>query len=657
MIPTVGTMDTINCSPPRPSWNLLWYAKRARVMRPAEIVHRLGQQCRVMVMRTVHRTGWRTARHTQNAAAPDSSRFSFCLGLVPQLPDPPWAVDLDAVGKAAVLDGQVAALGSTWQWREHGSVWHEAPDTGRPWPRKFFAEIPYRPGNSVGDVRVAWEPARLQHLVTLALLARSEAPDVRQRAVAMVEAQLCSWVEANPPLTGIHYISVMECALRLLAASYALDLVRPWLQHPERTWGALLTLVAGHADLIARRLSVHSSSGNHTIAEAAGLIHAGMLFPEMPGAAGWVKLGLSLLEQEAPRQILTDGGGAEQAFWYEWFVADLLGLVVLLLEHRHSPVPSSLRSAHERAIVFLGTFGRTSRELPSIGDGDDGYALSPFLSLSSATSERSRVRSFEGSGYSLIRIEDPEQAALIFDHGSLGMPPCYGHGHADALSVVLQLGAQTVLLDPGTYAYGSPGPWRMYFRGTAAHNTVMVDGLDQAVQEGPFLWTWPYAARLVRREVQSDGTVLLLACHDGYVRRSGVRHWRAVQCRPRGNWLIWDCLTGEGIHDLDLHWHAATEVQALATSYVLRTSGRALCLSVEGGETTLHRGEQDPIRGWSSPRYGQLAPITTLRAHCRTSLPHEFLTRLWPADRPEPIESVTSSLALFRRWIDEAQTR
>jgi hypothetical protein len=46
-------------------------------------------------------------------------------------------------------------------------------------------------------------------------------------AVAAVEAQLVSWVEANPFLTGIHYISPTECALRLLAVCHAVDALRP----------------------------------------------------------------------------------------------------------------------------------------------------------------------------------------------------------------------------------------------------------------------------------------------------------------------------------------------------------------------------------------------------------------------------------------------
>ena len=45
------------------------------------------------------------------------------------------------------------------------------------------------------------------------------------------------------------------------------------------------------------------------------------------------------------------------------------------------------------------------------------------------------------------------------------------------------LGSEEFLVDPGTYAER-----RAYFRGTAAHNTVRIDGRDQSEQGGNFMW-------------------------------------------------------------------------------------------------------------------------------------------------------------------------
>jgi hypothetical protein len=629
-----------------------WYLKRARVMGASEVAHRIGQQSRVALLRAAYHLGWTSRRRNR-----DWRRLAFCMPGAPQLPALPWAFEPDDAARTALLEGRLDALGCSWVWRPDPAVWHEAPDTGRAWPRRFFASIPYRPGNPVGDVRVVWEPARLQHLVALALVAGRFPGGSRARAVRLIEAQLVSWVKANPPLEGIHYISAMECALRLIAVCHALDMIRPWLTDPDGAWRAVLELVESHAGQIAARWSAHSSRGNHTVAEGAGLVYAGALFPELTRSGGWIELGLRLLETSVSDQMFPDGGGREQALWYHRFITDLYGLVTGLLEHRGLPVPAALRRAQEHAVSFLLGMAGPTGDLPRIGDGDDGYALSPFLRTAAAPGVRpSGLTTFPQSGYSIIRAPAGDSTALIFDHGPLGLPPAFGHGHADALSVVFAVGGREVLADPGSYAYGGDPRWRAFFRGTSAHNTVLVDGLDQAVQEGAFLWSRPYAARLCRHAVGTDGTIALLGVHDGYCARAGVRHWRGVRYEPPGRWVIWDWLAGRGRHDLALHWHIAGPVASDGEGFVVSAGERRLRLHVAGGSATLHRGDIDPILGWRSPAYGVLEPITTLRVAGRASLPHEFVTTVTLETVSGTVSETVPDTVLFHRWVHETET-
>ncbi|HZC68534.1 MAG TPA: alginate lyase family protein, partial [Nitrospirales bacterium] len=570
--------------------SLAWYAKRLRVMRPGEVLHRVGEQYVLKTLQIKHRF----RRISASTSIVDHRRFSFCDGFASKLPELPWSFETNGIVSDALLSGKVNALGCDWVWRPEDAVWHQAPDTHMVWPQFFFGRVPYHPGNPYGDIRIAWEPSRLQHLIALALLARGAQPAIRERAVALLSAQLLSWVDANPFLTGIHYVSAMECGLRILAVCHAMDLARETRLVPDSAWNALTRLVRAHAEFIGKRVSTHSSAGNHTIAEAAALVYVGVLFPEMAGADRWKTLGLSLLEQEADRQILPDGGGAEQAWWYQWFIVDLYGLVVTLLRHRQHSVPGVIYDAYHRGRGFLSAFADTPRGLPQIGDGDQGYALSPFLRLSQPNNAWTQgVNVFDDAGYSVIRAGDGERARLIFDHGPLGLAPCYGHGHADALSVLFRLGRQEILIDPGTYTYNGDPRWRAYFRGTSAHNTVTVDDLDQAVQETAFLWSHPFDAERVRFEQASNGVVRVLACHDGYARRLGVTHWRAVVFQPPGCWLIWDRLTGARTHRVRLHWHLGIEPIRRAGRYLLQAKDRTVHLAVDGGDQSLHRGETD----------------------------------------------------------------
>jgi hypothetical protein len=500
-----------------------------------------------------------------------------------------------------------------------------------------------------------WEPSRLQHLIPLGLLAARRADETGHLAANLLARQLCSWVDANPPYVGVHYVSAMECGLRIIAACHAVDLARGWYHDAPRVWAALATLVDRHARLIESRLSRYSSAGNHTIAECAGLIYAGALFPELPGAANWLATGTALLEQEARRQILPDGGGLEQTWWYLAFVVDLCGLVAATMRHRGLSVSPVIRYAHTRGRAFLRAFADEPEALPAIGDADNGFALSSRLRFSwqGRSSRELGLTTFRDAGCSIVRADDD---VLIFDHGPLGMPPSYGHGHADALSILWRRGERDVLIDPGTYTYTGDPAWRAYFRGTAAHNTVTVDEQDQAIQETAFQWSRPYAAELVRSEQRANGEIALLARHDGYA-RLGVEHWRGVLCRPGNAWLVWDYLRGAGVHRVDLHWHAGVEVSARPDGVLLSDANSPASLVVSGGSLSVLRGADSPISGWRSRHYGRKEPAITLRARFEGALPHEFVTRLLPGDPTQEFPEEHEAVAEFRAWVANALLR
>lgn len=622
---------------------LAWYAKRLSVMGPGEIMHRVREGIAMQSLQLQYRLS--KSATAQSYGPQDILQHQFCTGSESRFPLLPWQFHIGQEETAQLLKGTLSALSYEWTWRPNADVWHEAPDTKQQWPQIFFHRIPYREGNPYGDIRIAWEPSRLQHLVTLGLYAQQAKPDMRRQAVEMIEAQFLSWVAANPPLTGIHYVSVMECALRLIAICHTLDLVRQWLTQPDKVWVGVLNLVSSHAELIRKRVSGHSSSGNHTIAEAVGLIYAGLLFPKMELAERWLAYGLYLLEQEAPHQVRQDGGGREEAIWYLRFISDLYGLAITLLRHQQQRIPQKLEQAFDRSSTFLQAMMRPADgALPRIGDGDSGYALSPFLQVVPIPVDPTPgLTSFHLSGLSILRGRNQER--LLFDHGELGMAPCYAHGHADALSVQLEIGRREILIDPGTYSYTGYPDWRRYFRSTRAHNTVTVDGLDQAVQETAFLWSQPFETHLIYRDETPEGKITVIARHYGYVQQCGVTHWRGVVYQPPGSWLIWDWLTGSRTHHLELNWNLGISPVQGPSSYVLSCGDQPIQVSVEGGLATLHHGEIEPPSGWRSSSYGSKEPVTTLRVEYRGALPHEFLTRIWCGEGAPPAHLQTFSLS------------
>ncbi|CAM5456719.1 hypothetical protein SANTM175S_04109 [Streptomyces antimycoticus] len=134
--------------------------------------------------------------------------------------------------------------------------------------------------------------------------------------------------------------------------------------------------------------------------------------------------------------------------------------------------------------------------------------IRPYASIAAApvvTRPPSRPGHFADAGLTVLR--GPGEIWCRCDGGPHGFLSIAAHAHADALSVEVRHDGVDVLADPGTFCYhGQPGR-RRYFRSTLGHNTLQVDGGDQSVSGGPFLWTRHARSRVLTADTSdtSDG--------------------------------------------------------------------------------------------------------------------------------------------------------
>lgn len=582
---------------------MTWIVRRLQAISLPEAVYR-GRR---LVSNSVRRlAGGAMGREGVYGRDLDGSH-AFIHGMSPMLPILPFNIPHDH--RARLLGGEVPCF---WSWHRPGKdphFWRRDPVSGTLWPDGTAKRIRYRPGNPHGDVRLVWELNRLQHLVALASIAHKQISD-RERACGLIVGHLESWIEGNARPIGVNHLSAMEQALRLIAVAHTFDSTREWL--PPRTRNHVLRILTSHARFIEENLSLYSSAGNHTIAEAVGLVYAGVLLPEHPRSATWLSRGLSLLQQEAPRQIRADGGPLEQSTGYLVLITDLLDLVCRLLIHTGRDPAPAVVTAVDRAKGFLTALAPGRSSLPAIGDGDDGNALSPYLDLPwPAQAPSPRSRQFPDTGITVVSFGSEDH--LIFLHKDLGMPPNYGHGHGDALSLVFRWRGIDVLLDPGTGQYGGDPAVRRYFRSTAAHNTLTVQGADQARQAGPFMWRRPYESRVILSTLDRN-LAAILATHNGY-RDRGFTHWRGVFYQREAALAVWDYVAGPGAPDLVLHWHIGAPVSPTPDpgSFLIELhDGIRMRLTMPSGQTTNYEASRLPMAGWRSPYYGALAPCRTL---------------------------------------------
>jgi len=153
------------------------------------------------------------------------------------------------------------------------------------------------------------------------------------------------------------------------------------------------------------------------------------------------------------------------------------------------------------------------------------------------------------SGY--VRLER-ENAVVIFDAAVLGPDYQPGHGHADTLSFELSYRGLRVLVNAGTSTY-EQNSTRAFERGTAAHNTIRVDGVDQSE-----MWARFRVARRARPlNVATDHRSFVEAAHNGYRRlQPGVTHRRRIELTNH-SLNITDRLEGSGSHNAEVFFHLA----------------------------------------------------------------------------------------------------
>lgn len=586
--------------------------------------------------------------------------------------------------------------------------WHLDPVWTRRSPLRHWSQIDPLDPALVGDSKVVWELNRHQWIVGLA---QAWVLTGDERYADGCIASIDAWLAANPPGTGINWASSLEVAFRLISWCWTLLLLRDWPALSGEWLTKVFSAIWLHAAHVRRYLSYYFSPNTHLTAEALGLFYAGTLLPEFLDAAQWRELGAQILISESQRQISADGVHFEQSTCYHRYTVEIYLHFLLLAAQNGVTVPSHVDERLRRMVDFLVAVRQPDGSIPAIGDGDGGSLLplarrSPadsrgvfavatamfrrpefawaadgvapevfwllgtdglrtFDAIAPAPPRGPASHVFPGGGYAVMRsgwARDAHQ--MIVDSGPLGCHVSGGHGHADLLSVQCAIFGEPCVVDAGTYCYTPESEWRNFFRSTAAHSTVLVDGHSQSEPAGPFGWTRRPRARL--REWHSTPDLDFLdAEHDAFLTLPDpvVHRRRVVFVKPR-YWIVVDDLTGLSRHQIDLTFQFAPLQVTLGPNRWAhaQTARGALWISSFASasvRTTLKSGERLPIRGWISANYGQRQPAPTLIYSANIALPCRFLTLLFPdaqgLSSPPPLRLIYDdedrpSGLVFERW-------
>jgi hypothetical protein len=497
--------------------------------------------------------------------------------------------------------------------------WHGGYDPSAP----ALALDPY----AAGDIRPVWERNRWAELPLLAQAARL---DPGGGHLARAEALLADWRRANPPFRGPNWVCGQEAALRALHLALALAL----LGAEKALTPAARDLLALHARRIAATPAYAAAQdNNHAVSEPAGLLACGLLLGDARAAAREA----ARLSARVRRLVAPCGAFAQLSAGYHRLLLDVLAVAAWLCRRFGAPCLDD--GARERAAAAVSWLRRVADPAtgaaPRLGH-EDGSAFADLSLAGPADARPSLERA--------ARLLAGRSAGFADDPGCawLDLPPCpplpavpadweneglrgwggeggarallrtgplrFRPGHADLLHLDLWDGPLNLLRDGGTGAYNPPPDrawWHAHLTGTAAHNTVEFDGVDQMPRVSRFLFArWPETGRLPDGAWTRDGR--------------GNRHARTVRREGR-TWLVEDRVSG-CFARLALRWRLCPgDWRETAGG----ADGAAARVSVEADAPLACALES----GWESPAYGEVraAPVLAARAAAPVS---RLLTRI-----------------------------
>ncbi|WP_259117705.1 heparinase II/III family protein [Salinibacter ruber] len=417
---------------------------------------------------------------------------------------------------------------------------------------------------------------------------------------------------------NLHYFHY----LHLLDGSEQLSICREWIeanpvgQHPgwhsyptslriinwckaEFEAEDILQSLYRQSAYLYRHLETHLL-GNHLLENARALVFAGCFFGEQGEAPQWLGRGLEIYREQTPEQILDDGGHFERSPMYHALMLEGYVDVLNLLPEEH-PDRSWLAETVRGMSDFLLSMTHPSSRISLFNDSTRNEACPTDELLTYAGRvvdlQPERRSRFGEAGY---YIHSSDDVSLLIDGGPIGPDYLPAHAHADIFSYELSIGENLFIVDTGVYEYEADDV-RDYVRSTRAHNTVCVDGVDQAECWDSFRVARRFPPRNISFTKQG-GQSHFEGHFDGYAQLIGdrIEHRRRIETDQNERCIVVeDTITGEGCHSIEsrIHLHPDVQVEQKRDYISLERAGRGICISARDSTVRFENG-------WYCPEFG-----------------------------------------------------
>jgi hypothetical protein len=379
------------------------------------------------------------------------------------------------------------------------------------------------------------------------------------------------------------------------------------------------------------------STYNHGYTESAAQLLVAVNFPEFQESAAWQKTGTDRLNGLMETAVDPDGVEIENSPFYHLYVLTFCTQDLFWAQRYGVNLGDSFGRRTAAMLPYVSFNTMPNGHLPQQGasvdlnvrkidqriyaDDDDAElsllpdvdTLSPAfhymrtagaLGVEPDASQRN-VR-FAASGQAVMRSafgKTDEMAAQTHIALNVGRWRTM-HSHRDVLGFNYYSAGRVLLPDSGLFTYDRGADFD-YFNGTRSHNTVVVDGLDQNMDE--------------KKKADVHGG--LMASGEKWLYQSGlhglyegVTHARSVLLLERDLTLVLDSLNSTAVHDYVQTWHLFPEAEITneGLDVIGSADGKPLIAVrqalTDGVELTKIKGATQPMQGWTSIFYGKKDP-------------------------------------------------
>jgi len=468
--------------------------------------------------------------------------------------------------------------------------WHTHPITGVEFDKELhWSKI--RDITAQGDIKYIWEKSRFTFIYDFIRYQQFSGELIAGEVFALME----NWIKENPVNTGPNWICSQEISIRVVNWIFALYYFRTSSELSDQRLQLILQSIHDQMTHVwkNRHFARQLVRNNHILTESLALYMTGILLPFLPDSIKWIETGKITFDNEIDRQIFNDGTYLQFSMNYHRMVIQLISWYWQLSKINNQVVAEHVKEKAVKSILFLRQcMNCHTGELPNYGH-NDGTLLFPLTDcdyndfrptlvalaaiagmpemiecgpwdeetvwITGKLPERKNdpgpcmignLSSFPDSGYYIIR----DQRTITFVR-------CGAYQHrpaqADNLHVDLWVDGENIMQDSGSYSYNTDAQVLRYYMGTAAHNSLMLNGYDQ-MEKGPrFLWyNWIKNASGIC--FQENEYAVFEGKFEGFRQiGTGINHARRVVKQvDRIEWKITDQISNAPVNScFQLIWH------------------------------------------------------------------------------------------------------